>query len=179
MKKKAILAIVSMALVLCCVIGGSLAWLTDKTEEVKNTFTVGDINIDLTESQDLDLKMVPGNTIKKDPTVTVKADSEACWLFVKVIKSDNFDAFMTYEVDEGWTALTGETGVYFRQVAATAEDTSFAVLADDIVTVSSDVTKEQLNALEQAEYPTLTFKAYAVQKANIADATTAWGQVSD
>ena len=86
MKKNVLIPIVAIALVLCCVVGGSLAWLVDQTDPVKNTFTVGDINIDLTETT-TDYKMVPGNTIAKDPTVTVKADSEASWLFVKVTAS--------------------------------------------------------------------------------------------
>ena len=80
--KKKVLSIVAVVLVLCCAIGGTLAWLTDRTNPVVNTFTVGDINIELKESENLNLKMVPGNTIAKDPKVTVKADSEACYLFV-------------------------------------------------------------------------------------------------
>lgn len=91
--KKKVLSIVAVVLVLCCAIGGTLAWLTDKTDPVVNTFTVGDINIELKETT-TNYKMVPGNTITKDPKVTVKANSEACWLFVKVEKSSNFDSFI-------------------------------------------------------------------------------------
>ena len=82
--KKALFIMLSAALIVCATVAGTLAWLTDKTEPVVNTFTVGDINITLTESENLDLKMVPGQTITKDPKVTVKDGSEACWLFVKV-----------------------------------------------------------------------------------------------
>ena len=174
-----------IALVLCVMfavlavsVGGTVAWLTDTTDSVVNTFTAGDINIELAESEDLDLKMVPGNTITKDPKVTVKAGSEACWLFVKVEKSDNFDTFMSYEMAEGWTLVPGQTNVYYREVGAATTDSSFAVIKDNKVTVKEEVTKQQLNALTTETRPTLTFTAYAVQKDNIADAQTAWAKIS-
>lgn len=174
--KKKVLSIVAVVLVLCCAIGGTLAWLTDKTASVKNTFTVGDINIELTETT-TNYKMVPGNTISKDPKVTVKANSEACWLFVKVEKSANFDSFMTYDMADVWTELPSVTGVYYREVAATTAATDFSVLKGDSVSVKDTVTKADLNALTQNTFPTLTFTAYAVQKDNVADAATAWSKL--
>lgn len=176
MKKNILIPVLALALVLCCVVGGSLAWLVDQTDPVKNTFTVGDINIDLTETT-TDYKMVPGNTIAKDPTVTVEAASEASWLFVKITESANFDDFMTYAVADGWTALAEATGVYYRQVPAATADTTFAVLKDDTVSVKDTVTKEQLSALEADAYPTLTFQAYAVQSDNVATAADAWAKL--
>lgn len=179
MKKKRISLVMALILVLTCVIGGTLAWLTDKTDPVKNTFTVGDINIDLTETPNQVYKMVPGNTITKDPKVTVESGSEACWLFVKVEKSSNFDTFMTYEIADGWTALSGKDGVYYREVAATTAVTDFNVLKNNQVTVYDTVTKAQLNALTEDTYPTLTFTAYAIQKDNnFTTAEAAWAEVS-
>lgn len=176
MKKKTLALVLALTLLVAGVVGGTLAWLTDRTAEVKNTFTVGDINIGLTETT-TDYKMVPGNTIAKDPTVTVKAISEACWLFVKVTKSENLDTFITYAIAEGWTALPGVDGVYYREVPASAADQTFSVLADNAVTVNSDVTKEMLTAKDFAN-PTLTFKAYAVQKAHFDTPAAAWAEVS-
>ena len=75
MKKKTIAVVLALVLVICCAVGGVLAWLTDTTDSITNTFTVGNVKIDLAESKNLDLKMVPGQTIKKDPKVTVKANS--------------------------------------------------------------------------------------------------------
>ena len=188
MKKKRISLVMALALVLTCVIGGTLAWLTAKTDPVVNTFTVGDINITLTETTGTEYKMVPGNTITKDPKVTVEAGSEACWLFVKVDKSENFASFMegevllddpeTTDVVEGWTALAGQAGVYYREVAATTADVNFAVLNGNQVTVKSDVTKADLNALTENTYPTLTFTAYAIQKDNFDTPAAAWAEAS-
>lgn len=184
--KKALFIMLSAALIVCATVAGTLAWLTDTTAPVVNTFTVGDINITLTESKNLDLKMVPGQSIKKDPKVTVKAGSEACWLFVKVDKSVNFDGFMTFEMADGWTLLKteGNTEVYYREVAATTADTDISVLKDNKVTVRDTVTKTMLEGVKNADgtpnenAPTLTFTAYAVQKDGIADADTAWGKVT-
>lgn len=167
----------SAALIVCATVAGTLAWLTDKTEPVVNTFTVGDINIELKETTGETYKMVPGIELVKDPTVTVKAGSEACWLFVKVDKSVNFDGFMTFEMADGWIALSGHAGVYYRNVDATNADTGFDVLKDNKVMVLDTVTKTMLEGAK-TNAPTLTFTAYAVQKDGIADADTAWGKVT-
>lgn len=176
MKKKtaAILSVIACLLVAA---GATIAWLTDTTAPVKNTFTVGNIDIDLAESNGLDLKMVPGKELTKDPAVTVEKDSEACWLFVKAEKSDNFDTFMTYAIADGWTALTGQNGVYYREVSASNADQDFTVIKDNKVTVKDTVTKDQLDALTTDTYPTLTFTAYAVQKEKITTAADAWAKL--
>lgn len=176
MKKKTLALVLALTLLVAGVVGGTLAWLTDQTAEVKNTFTVGDINIDLTETT-ADYKMVPGNTIAKDPTVTVKANSEACWLFVKVTESTDLKDFITYAIAEGWTALPGVDGVYYREVPASAADQTFSVLAGDAVTVKSDVTRTMLETAK-TDAPTLTFKAYAIQRDHFATADAAWAEVS-
>ena len=177
MKKKTIALIVCLTLIIGCAVGGTIAWLTDQTAAVTNTFTAGDVDIDLTETTGTSYKMVPGNTITKDPKVTVVAGSEACWLFVKVEKSNNFDTFMTYTMADGWTALDGVSGVYYREVAATSVNTDFPVIKDNRVSVRSEVTKAQLDALNEGTQPTLTFTAYACQKDNITSAADAWAKV--
>lgn len=163
MKKKLFISVVAVALVACFAIGGTLAWLTDTTDPVTNTFTVGNINITLEESPNLNLKMVPGATITKDPVATVEAGSEDCYLFVKVEKSANFDNFMTYQMATGWTEL--ETGVYYREVSNSDKDQPFDVLLNDTVTVLDSVDKDMLDAIVKnpETAPTLTFTAYAVQ----------------
>lgn len=189
MKKKALVSVLSVALVLCFAAGATIAWLKDQTQEVKNTFTVGDVDIAMSETVGEELKntddttsaivndtykMVPGATLSKDPKVIVNAGSEACWLFVTIEKSANFDDFMTFDVATGWTLVDGETNVYYREVAATgADEQTFPVIKGDTVKVNTNVTKEMLNSLTSdtsdtssayVGYPTLTFKAYAVQK---------------
>ena len=163
MKKKSLALLLAIAIVVVGAVAGTVAWLTDKTPSVTNTFTTSDINIELKETKN-HFQMIPGWDIEKDPKVTVKADSEACYLFVKLEKSTNFDTFMTYEMADGWEALPEAPGVFYREVAAATADTTFEVLKDNQVTVTGTVTKEQMNALTADTYPTLTVTAYASQQ---------------
>lgn len=178
---KTLLLGLAISLILCGMIGGTLAWLTDKTAPLTNTFTIGEINITLTETTGSEYKMMPGGIIDKDPTVTVLQGSEDCWLFIKIEESTNapFGDFMTYEMADGWTKLeeAAET-VYFRTASAAdaaESDVSFGVLKNDQVKVNDDVTKADFDTLTPATYPTLTLTAYAVQRDdNIATAVEAW-----
>ncbi len=174
--------IVALVLVFGVAVGGTVAWLVARSDAIVNTFTYGDINIDLDETTGDEYEMIPGQTITKDPTVTVEADSVESWLFVKLEKSENFDDFMEYAIAEGWTALPDVDGVYYRETDRTDEEQTFAVLADNTVTVKETVTKAMLNALDQTDppsYPTLTVTAYAVQKAGFETAGDAWQVVLD
>ena len=174
---KAFAAVLALVLVLGCALGGTVAWLVAKSDPVVNTFTYGDININLEETTGSSYKIIPGVDIAKDPKVTVEADSEACWLFVKVEEVGTFVADkVTYSVADGWTALTGQPGVYYREVGAVTADTDFYVLKDNVVKVSDTLTKEDIKNIPTG--PTLTFTAYAVQKDGIADAATAWSKIS-
>ena len=183
-------------LTLCCAlllvaagVFGTLAYLTG-TDTVNNTFTVGNVKITLDEAKVTtdgtpvegadrvkanEYHLLPGHTYTKDPTVTVQANSEACWLFVQVTKSENLDTFITYAIAEGWTEL--QDGVYYREVPASAADQTFSVLAGNTVTVNNTVTKTMLETAK-TDAPTLTFKAYAVQKDNVASASDAWAKVN-
>ena len=173
------ITILATVLVCCCIVGGTLAWLTDKTETVTNTFTVGDVNIKLTETINetetdvsdaaatANFKMIPGNEIPKDPKVTVLKGSEACWVFVKIVETDTKN-LIDWEIAEGWTLveISNGTSVYYRaenDLSDSANDgTSYSVLKGDKVTVSST------NLVKgETEKPTLVITAYAVQQANL------------
>lgn len=172
------IAMLALVLVIGCAVGGTIAWLTAQTDPVVNTFTYGDINIELTETKpdNRQAKIIPGVDIEKDPKVTVKANSEACWLFVKVEEEGTFVANkVTYSIADGWKQGDGTNipaNVYYREVDAATTDQEFNVLKDNKVTVSENLTKEDIKDI--TTQPTLTFTAYAVQKDGIADADTAW-----
>ena len=173
---RAFIALLALVLVIGCVAGGTVAWLVAKTEPVVNTFTYGDINITLAETTGEDYKIIPGVDIGKDPKVTVKAGSEACWLFVKVEEEGTFVANkVTYSVADGWTKGDGTkipANVYYRTVDAVTTDTDFAVLKDNKIYVSEELTKGDIQSI--TTQPKLTFTAYAVQKDGMADAAAAW-----
>jgi len=174
---RAFIALLALVLVIGCVAGGTVAWLVATSDTVTNTFTYGNIDIALAETTGTNYKVIPGTVIEKDPKVTVKGGSEACWLFVKVEESGTFVADkVTYAIDKDWTALEGEKGVYYRKVAAVTADTDFSVLEGNKITVKDTLTKGDIKDIA-ATNPTLTFTAYAVQQENIADAATAWSKI--
>lgn len=181
MKRKTVILAAAFALTLSVLVGVTIAWLTDQTDKLVNTFTYGDIDIELTETTE-DYKMIPGNTIEKDPEVTVEADSEACWLFVKVEESDNFDSFLEYTIASDWSLVSGQTNVYYYNGSdldsMLSADKTLGVLEGNQVSVKNTVTKEMLNGDNFSE-PTLSFTAYAVQKSNFTTAAAAWAEVSE
>ena len=165
---------VALTLIIGGIIGGSVAWLTATSDTVTNTFTVGDIDITLSETTGNDYTVVPGKDINKNPIVTVQNGSEACWLFVKVVENNWPTANVTYSIDNNnWKPLgNAYPGVYYREVEAKTADQAFNVLADNKVTVSENLKKGDITS----EF-TLTFTAYAVQKDGVNDAVTAWGKL--
>lgn len=175
--------IAAIVLVIGCTAGGTVAWLVSKPKPIVNVFTVGNINATLTETKTA-FKIVPGVEIAKDPVATVKANSEDCYLFVKLTEAnwpafteaDNTTRKVEYKIADGWTKL--EDGVYYREVLKKdTENRAFHVLQDDQVTVSSTLTKKEANAITGT--PKLTVAVYAVQKEGMASAADAWEKAKD
>ena len=95
MKKKVLSLCLVVALVATAVIGGTLAYFTDTTENVENTFAMGKVKISLDET-DINnpngtrvkandytgTAMVPGHVFQKDPTIHVEANSEEAYIFL-------------------------------------------------------------------------------------------------
>ena len=203
---KMFVMMLALVLVFGCAVGGTIAWLTATTGEVVNTFTYGDIKIDLfehnydattntlgsTEVKEVEnYKIIPGKNLPKDPTVRVEAGSEACWLFVKVEADGTFvEGDVMYSVRTGtgeWTQGDGTSipaNVYYREVNATDARAGkvYYVLTGDttypngMITVKDTLTKEDIKDI--TTNPTLTFTAYAVQMDGINSAADAWAKVA-
>lgn len=181
---KAFTAMLALTLVLAAywAVGGTAAWLAAKSEPIASTFTFGDINITLTETdpQEQPAKIIPGVDIPKDLKVTVQADSVDCWLFVKVEQTGTFvPDKVTYSIADDWTEGNGSQipdNVYYREVNGATADSVFSVLKGDKITVSETLTKADIQNI--TDEPTLTFTAYAVQKEGINTAADAWSVVT-
>ena len=193
MKKKTLALLLALVLVFGAAVGGTIAYLTDTTDPVTNTFTVGKVDITLTETFNTDTnndgtndawkaQLIPGTTYTKDPVVTVTDDSEDCWLFVKFEEIGSPKTYLTYTstltVANGWTQGDGTnipTNVWYRAVAKDAAVKSFHLLLNDIVTIDSDaVTNDSMTAASAAQ---LVYTAYACQSANMT-VNAAWAEVS-
>lgn len=192
MKKKITLTVICAVLSCVCLIGTTFAWLTDKTGTVTNTFTVGNVDIDLTETTGSTYKMVPGAEINKDPKVTVVGGSEACWLFVKIVETNNTfntdQKYVSYTKGSSWTLLSSTTdagvttSIYYIKVDAnpstgTVDAVNYPVLDGNKVTVNSAATATDLAAAETNK-PTLAFTAYAIQQSGFNTVEAAWNEVS-
>lgn len=185
---KVLVAALSVVLVVCLSVAGTLAYLQVKTSEVVNTFAPSNIDLKLEETTGSTYKMVPGVAMDKNPTVTVSGDVDA-YVFVKIDEAGSvtvsgteytLDDFLTYAIAAGWTILEekpdsngNETIVIYRDVAANATEKTFSVLEGDKVTTNAGVTKQMMNAYTDGSIK-LTFTAYAIQKAGFADVAAAW-----
>lgn len=171
-----------LAVALCAVllivgsVAATVAYLSMSTETVEHTFTAGNINIYLNSLEPIDKTMMPGEDIEVNRTVTVKAGSEKCYLFVEINKQNGFDTFLTYTIDEegeGWKPLEGKNDVYYIVVEANAsEDQTFNVF--DHFTAKADCTKAQYDEIPAASKPIATLTAYAVQFVSLDNAAAAW-----
>lgn len=190
MKKKIAVAAAAFALVLCFAVGGTLAWLTARTNTITNTFTKGDVKISLTETWNTDTdnnsepdawqaQLIPGETYAKDPKVEVLRDTNVdCWLFVKFEELNDAATYLDYTStlteDNGWTQGDDTdipANVWYREVKATDSIKKWELLDGNEVTINKDsVTAENMDAAAKAE---LVYTAYAAQKDNLT-AAEAW-----
>lgn len=176
-KKALLLSLCAVMLVTASVLG-TMAYLTS-TDEVVNTFTVGNVAITLDET-DVDnstpgendrdraneYKLMPGKEYVKDPIVHVDADSEDCYLFVKVANeiADIEDTKTVLEQmgEHGWVAVDGAEGVYvYTQndvLAVVKGDTDVTVF--DTFKVSGNVDNDTLASYTGKK---IDVTAYAIQ----------------
>ncbi len=183
--KKIIGIIMAAVLLVSASVMGTLAYLTS-TDEVTNTFTVGNVKITLDEAKvNLDgtvdgtdrvkaneYKLLPGHEYTKDPTIHVDKDSENCWLFVKVVDGIAAIEDATTVADQmtanGWTAVAGAKNVYaYKEIVNGGKD----VVVFENFKIKGDVANDALAEYAEAE---IVVTAYAVQADGFETAAAAW-----
>lgn len=116
MKKKTILvAAIAVMLVAALVVGGTLAYFTDKSDAKVNTFTVGNVAIDLKEpswKENESHTLLPGVSYAKDPTITVKEGSQDAYVFLKLDLNKYVSLINLMGVDAYKNHIGGLTGDY-------------------------------------------------------------------
>lgn len=172
-------------LTLAAVIGsatvtGTLAWYT-ANDEITNTFTVGNIKMTLTEtkigtenqmtSEDQQYKIVPGVEIKKDPTVTITANSEDCYVFVQVLDSlTDAEGISIDGKGTKWEVADEANNIYIYNctegekpyiVPKSAGNTTLEKVFEKITVDGDLVTPDVLNDIEESDR--IEVKAYAHQ----------------
>ena len=191
--KKKLMTVLALVLVIAMSVAGTIAYLTDTTAPITNTFTVGKVDITLTETFNTDTngdqkndawqaQLIPGTSYTKDPVVTVTADSEDCWLFVKFEEKNGAATYLNYTSNltaaNGWTQGDGTNipaNVWYRAVNKADSTKSFHLLDGDTVKIDSTaVTNGTMNDAANAQ---LVYTAYACQSANMT-VNAAWAEVS-
>ena len=176
MQKKLIIAVIALSLVLCCFVGGTVAWLVAQSEEVTNTFTVGNIQITLTETTGSGYKIIPGDSVDKDPLITVMAESEKCYVYV-VVENNlviNGKTVATPNINlDDWIPV-GESGTkvlyrYKEEVDATKAKVELPVFTK-VTFADSEITAENISEINNK---TIVMRAYAHQSENITNVTVA------
>ena len=123
-KKKTILA--ALVLLLVVAVGGAIAYFTD-TDTKTNTFTIGNVDISLTEDgwdaladannndiPDVAEDMMPGESVIKDPTINNLSTKNPAYVFAKVevpcttivAPATTSEELFTYTTNAGWTELS-------------------------------------------------------------------------
>ena len=194
LSRKALVVLSLMMVLVLAAVGGTIAWLTAESGAVTNTFTVGDINIDLKEhklnsdntlddTQEVtannNYKVVPGRTSPKDPFVTVAANSEKCYVYVTVennlVIGDKTVASVNI-VDTDWVVVdTSKNKTLYRyigtQSTGSVVDAMNAAVTLPVFTQvtfsESDITKANISQLNNK---TIVVNAYAHQSENTTEA---------
>lgn len=201
-KKKALLTVLCAASLVVGSVFGTYAYLTDTTDEVKNTFTIGNVDITLTETWNADdpndedtdndhwsALLMPGKEYAKDPVVTVTADSEDCYLFVKFEEKYNtfLDGNETKKVivfesnltsANGWTQGDGTNipnNVWYRAVNKADAKKTWDLINNDKVKVNKDLTNK---TMPETDTPELIYTAYAIQQEGFTTAEAAWAELN-
>lgn len=209
--KKIILLISGLALAAGAVAAGSLAFFTDRGS-IANTFMVGDVSLDLDEAavdeegelvlddngepadrvKSNEYHLLPGKTYVKDPTLTVKAESEEAYLRIMVTvncmealdKIFAADKMKDVKLEDIFGGYDPETWLYAGATRDAEADTityefryKEAVEGDreeDIVlpplfetmTVPEAITMAQLETLEDFE---ISLEGHGIQTASFKD----------
>ena len=213
MKLKKILTLACCAVLLVCIsVGATVAYLTSQAT-VTNTFTVGKVQISMDEAaikkdettgnwvedntKDRvvanSYNLLPGISYAKDPTVTVKANSEDCYVraLVTITKAKELDEIFADQnganmaeifggLSTDWTcnSITKDTGnntrTYEMRYKEVVKKSSSDQVLDDIfekVNVPSFITNNDLAKIDGMKIEVV---AHAIQADGFADADAAW-----
>ena len=160
--KKTIAIVALVVLVAVASVLGTLAYLTS-TDTVKNTFTVGKVNITLDEAEvDMngvavtpakrvkknEYKLMPGHEYTKDPTVTVLKGSEES--YVRMLVTVTFekpltDAQLSMNLDSIFTGYSAKWVRAGKEINTAKTVITYEYRYD--ATVSADETDNKLEAL--------------------------------
>lgn len=178
--KKTLTIALSMVLVAAIAVTGTLAFLTASSTELVNKFTFGNTEVEIAEptwtaavgGEGKPMKVVPGQTVAKDPTVTVKGSEE---VYVYAYVNNALAKYVTIDaIGDNWTPVVGLDGLYRYKTTITpkADGTTLEPLFET-VTISDGITQETLKENNPFTNGTITVQAYVHQAKELGDTPVA------
>lgn len=182
MKRKILAVSMMVCVLLLSAVTGTLAWLTDTTAELTNTFLFGKVEVTLNSPETIPDTIVPGKTVPKTADVTVSADSVDAWVFVKVDVPDEFKVqagianpvVINYQVGAGidqWTRVDEANNVYGYKSVMTKGNTTNDLFTE--ISFDTGLSSEQVLTMNGK---TITARAAAVQAEGVSSLSDAWTQ---
>lgn len=203
-KRKTLTMVLCAVLLVSATMFATIAYLKSE-DKVNNTFTVGNVKITLDETKvnpdgtpvpDADrvkaneYKLIPGHSYTKDPTVTVEANSEDCYVraLVTINKREalynlpsNINIEDCFDINEDWVFksetedIDGDTYTYEFWYNSKVEtnsdkDTILPAVFEKII-VPESLTNAQLETLEGLKIDVV---AHAIQADGFDTADDAW-----
>jgi hypothetical protein len=132
-------------------------------------------------------KLIPNHTYKKDPTIHVKAGSEECYLFVKVVNGiseiEAGTTIATQLATNGWSSLEVD-GATVENVWVYNQKVDARTSAKDVPVFTTFTIADVENFSEYvgeppAKDPTIYITAYAAQADGFSSADLAWKAAGD
>lgn len=179
MTKKGIVIFATSAVLAATVaIGGTIAYFSSSAT-AKNTFTVGNVKISMDEAEVEKTEtnsfvttssrvtansyenIYPGAELPKDPTITVKADSQNCYVGM-VVSIDNYegfsdaaqdffdDYFATIDYQDGWKCVSHEDGKYilnYEKIVTNSSEDTIIDPAFEEIDIPTSFTSEDMESL--------------------------------
>jgi len=202
--KKIVALLLCAVLLIGASVAGTLAYLTHKTGTVTNTFTVGKVDlgeagegldeakvnvygepvdennnvVELTNAPRTtsnQYKLIPGHTYTKDPTLHIKAGSEPCYVFVKVvndiadIEATGNTTIAAQMAAKGWTAVAEGSNIYYQATPMDARNGQVNVTVFENFKLKTDADFSSYVDENGAVSATITVIGYAIQADGFVD----------
>lgn len=172
-KKKILFTICSMALICATSIAGTLAFLTNKTDDpVVNTFTaagggkliestadggsfvlaehaaiaddLGNYTLGTNTVTANNYAVLPGVDLPKDPFITITGKTSApAYLYVEVVDGISDNDALSFEIDASWTELNGVVGPQGGKVYVYSNDGAPVIVTDATNLDSLNIIKDK------------------------------------
>ena len=183
-KKSLVVTMASVAAIAAIGVGSTFAYFTSQ-DEATNAFTLGDIEIELTEDnwdEDNGVNILPMQTIAKDPAVTNTGLNDA-YIFLKVTvpqaevqlegqeAAEVQDLFTLNNISDNWTLVSEENGVYVYAYNETVAPEASTDALFDSVTLANLVEADYAEVIESLD---INVEAYGVQTVSFESAADAW-----